>query len=166
MRHFRTRRYGPFEDTRRKRLALARKQRLEREKLPLFSEMIAEEQPDADTVMAQRAEQAVIWEQNTRGRRAANWRRARSRLFAYGDNIRKILRALWNSAPYPGTPEYFADMLHSYDVGRLDPENPPWVYRGPGVKGFDPLPIINRSRERMGLPPLSSLAELPRYGNG
>ncbi|TIQ93943.1 MAG: hypothetical protein E5X36_28125 [Mesorhizobium sp.] len=89
MRHFRTRRYGPFEDTRRKRLALARKQRLEREKLPLFSEMIAEEQPDADTVMAQRAEQAVIWEQNTRGRRAANWRRARSRLFAYGDNIRR-----------------------------------------------------------------------------
>jgi hypothetical protein len=33
-----------FEDTSRKRLAFARKQRLERESLPLFDDQIAEEQ--------------------------------------------------------------------------------------------------------------------------
>lgn len=157
MRFVRQRRYGPFEDTRRKRLALARKQRLERERLPLFSEMIAEQQPDADTVMADRAEKWVLWEQENRNRRAANWRRARARLFSYGDNVRQVLRDLWSKAPYPGTPEYLLDMLHSFDVGRLDPENPPWVYRGPGLNSFDMLAIVNRSRARMNLPPLQEL---------
>jgi hypothetical protein len=37
-----------FEDTSRKRLAFARKQRLERESLPHFSDRIAEEQHGAD----------------------------------------------------------------------------------------------------------------------
>ncbi|WP_299940024.1 class I SAM-dependent methyltransferase [uncultured Nitratireductor sp.] len=44
MRFHRREAYGPYEDTRRKRLALARKQRLEREKYPLLSEIIAEQQ--------------------------------------------------------------------------------------------------------------------------
>lgn len=148
MRFVKATRHGPFEDTNRKRAALARKQRLEREKLPLFAEMIGEQQPDADTVMAKRAVQWDRWQQEHRDRRAQLWRRARGRLFGYGDNIRPTLRRLWNVCPYPGTPVYLLDLLHSYDVGRLDPENPPWVYRGRGLKNFDIAPILERAKAR------------------
>lgn len=164
MRFTRTRSYGPFEDTRRKRLALARKQRLEREALPLFAEQIAEQQPDADTVMAQRAVQWDQYQQATRDRKAARWREARRRLFSYGDNVRPLLRRLWAECPYPGTPEYCLDFFHGYDTGRIDPENPPWVYRGPGILPIaDYLGIVNRSRARQGLPPLAKLPAA--YGN-
>jgi hypothetical protein len=44
-----------FEDTTRKRAALTRKQRLEREALPLFSDQIALKQTAVDTVMHERA---------------------------------------------------------------------------------------------------------------
>lgn len=47
-------RVSAFEDTRRKRLAFERSQRLKREKLPLFAAIIAEEQHDVDTEMARR----------------------------------------------------------------------------------------------------------------
>lgn len=164
MRFIRTQHYGPFEDTRRKRLALARKQRLEREALPLFAEQIATEQPNADVVMAQRAIQWDEYQQRTRDAKAAKWREARRRLFSYGDNIRPVLRRLWNECPYPGDPGYLVGFLHSYDVGRIDPDNPPWVYKGGGLNSFDMLPIINRARARRGLPALASLDELPNYG--
>ncbi len=48
-----------FEDTSRKRLAFVRKQRLERESLPHFSDQIAEEQHGADGEMARHA---LSWE--------------------------------------------------------------------------------------------------------
>lgn len=50
MKFVKAQRHGPFQDTSRKRAALARKQRKEREKFPLFSEVIAEGQLDADAV--------------------------------------------------------------------------------------------------------------------
>lgn len=150
MRFARAERSGPFEDTRRKRLALARKQRLEREKLPLLAELIAERQPDADTVMVQRATEWARWQQEVRDRRAAEWRRARGRLAAYGPNVRAALRRLWNQAPYPATSGYLLSMLHSFDTGRIDPDNPPWVYRGIGLRDVDLAEIVRRSRARMG----------------
>lgn len=130
MRFVKAERHGPYMDTSRKRAALRRKQRLEREALPLFSAQIAAQQPSEDDVMAERARRWDRWQEEHRAQRAALWRKARRRLFGYGDNTRRILRQLWNSAPYPGTPGYLLDMLHSYEVGRLDPDNPPWVYRG------------------------------------
>jgi len=157
MRFGRTDTFVEFQDTRRKRLALARKHRLERERLPLFAKQIAEQQPDADTVMAERAERWVRWQQERRDTRAANWRRARAKLFTYGDNIRAVLRRLWNEAPYPAAPEYLADMLHRYDTGRLDPDNPPWIYRGPGLSpnlGEAMACIRREARARAGLLPL------------
>lgn len=156
MRFTRKPHFGPYEDTRRKRLALARKQRLERERLPLFAEQIAAEQPDADTVMAERAVKWELYKQEDRDKRAARWRVARAKLFEYGPNVRMVLRNLWKTCPYPGDPTYFHDFLHSYDNGRIDPENPPWVYRGPGLRGVAITDIINRARARQGLPPLPS----------
>lgn len=110
----------PFEDTRRKRLALARSQRMQREKLPLLAELIAEKQPDADTVMTQRAEQWIEWTKRDRAKRAKDWREARSRLAAYGDNVRPALLNYWNNCRWPADPGYLKTMLHMYDTDRLD----------------------------------------------
>ena len=110
----------PFEDTRRKRLALARKQRLEREALPLLADMVAADQMDADSIMRERA---AAWEAQTirdRQRRAELWRRARSRLSAYGDNVRPALLRYWNACRWPADPSYLLSMLHMFDTGQLD----------------------------------------------
>lgn len=153
MRFNRTPDHGPFEDTRRKRLALARKQRLEREKFPLLADQIAEQQPDADTVMAQRAEDWDRWQQANRDRKAAAWRRARAQLFAHGDNLRRVLRQLWAEAPYPAAPEYLLDMLDQYQRGRLEVDNPPWRHRPVEFRPVDLYGIIARARARQGLAP-------------
>ena len=149
MRFNRCQNYGPFEDTRRKRLALARKQRLEREKFPLLAELIAEQQPDADSVMRERADQWARWMQDRRQRQADLWRQARRKLWSYSGNVRRALYLLWQHAPYPATPVYLLDMLHSFDVGRLDPDSPPWIYRGPGLRAVDLDAICERARARM-----------------
>ena len=118
----------PFEDTSRKRAALSRKQRLEREALPLFSDQIAVEQPAVDAVMHERA---IDWMDAQRARRrdrAARWRDVRWRLFALDGALRAKVRRLWRNCPYPADPSYFADLLHQIERGRLDPERPPWVF--------------------------------------
>ena len=116
-----------FEDTRLKRLALERRQRREREALPLLAEIVAEDQPDADTVMAARAD---AWDQNTRRarqRRATAWREARSRLSSLSHNERSVLRDAWNRAPYPADPVYLLDFLHGYAVGRFTLDRIPFA---------------------------------------
>lgn len=129
MRFRRWRRVEPFNDTSRKRAAFARSQRLQREKLPLFADLIAEAQHDVDTEMARRA----IWwpEQQQAGRdaRAAEWRRARARLFAHGGSVRARLAELWRTCPYPADPVYLHGLLTDFDRGRLDLDVPPWTPR-------------------------------------
>ena len=109
----------PFTDSSRKRAALRRKQRLERDALPLFAEQIAEEQPSEDEVMQDRAIRWAESQQRTRDARAARWREARRRLAALTDNERAVLLAAWNRAPYPADPTYLLDFLHGYSVGRF-----------------------------------------------
>lgn len=120
------RRAGPYVDTQRKRAAAIRSQRLEREALPLFADMIAAGQQDIETVMAKRATAWDEWQQNFRDARAKKWRKARRRLFELGDNVRLTVRQLWKEAPYPGSPEYLLDLMHGIETGRVDLECPPW----------------------------------------
>ena len=78
MRFRRTSRSEPYRDTSRKRAAFLRKQRLEREALPLFAEAVAARQHDVDAEMVRRT---VWWgeaERARRSQRAAGWRRART----------------------------------------------------------------------------------------
>lgn len=120
MRFGRMSRFPEFTDTSRKRAALRRRQRLDREKLPLFSALIAETQPDEDTVMAQRAERWEIMEEEQRQRRADDWRRARRRLAEVGGNMRPLILAYWNNHRWlPGEPGYLLDLLHSIETGRM-----------------------------------------------
>ena len=117
----------PWSDTPRKRSALRRKQRIEREALPLLSELIAEAQPSEDEIMAMRADWWSRWEQDRRDHQAAKWREARRRLAEYSDNERAALRDAWDDAPYPADPVYLLDMLHSYDLGYFDLDTLPWT---------------------------------------
>jgi len=127
MRFRRWPRVSAYEDTPRKRAALARAQQTQRDKLPLLAPIIAEQQPTADAEMARRAAWWPEVQQRDRDRRAHQWRRARTRLAGYGDNLRPLLIQLWRDCPYPADPVYLLDMLHSIDTGRIDPERPPWI---------------------------------------
>ena len=101
-----------YGDTSRKRAAFLRKQRLDRESLPLFAAQIAARQHGVDEEMARRAEWWDDYERDRRDQRAARWREARARLFALDDAPRHTVRALWRTCPYPADPASFADMLH------------------------------------------------------
>lgn len=120
----------PYRDTSRKRAAFNRKQRLEREALPLFAGMIADRQHSVDEEMARRH----IWwnerEREQRAARAARWRDARVRLFALSKPMRRKVRDLWRTCPYPADPTYLLDLLHQIAVGRVDPRRPPWIFDG------------------------------------
>jgi len=117
-----------YRETPRKRAAFLRKQRLEREALPLFADAIASRQHSVDEEMARRH----IWwderEHDLRDARATRWREARARLFALPDPLRAKVRGLWRTCPYPADPASFADFLHQIAVGRLDSDRPPWVF--------------------------------------
>lgn len=115
-----------FTDTERKRAALRRKQRQERETLPLFAEQIAEEQPTEDQVMKERAEQWEAQEVRDRSGRAKKWREARRLIDALPDDERRAVRRAWDCAPYPADPSYLLSVLHSYSLGRIDLKRPPF----------------------------------------
>lgn len=130
----------PYRETSRKRAAFARKQRLEREALPLFAEAIASGQHDVDEEMARRT---VWWGEAERARRvqrAADWRRMRARLFAFDPALRRTIRDLWRTCPYPADPSYFGDLLHQIAVGRIDPHRPPWIFHAPTQARTTPNP--------------------------
>lgn len=75
-------RFGKYEfrDTERKRAAFARKQKAEREALPLFADQVAAEQIDVDEEMTTRRLQWERQQATDRKRRADKWREARRRL--------------------------------------------------------------------------------------
>ena len=119
-------RYGKYEfrDTERKRAAFARKQKAEREALPLFADQVAAEQIDVDEEMTARRLQ---WERHQaidRKRRADKWREARRRLNDYQEPVRGALLAYWQGCQWPADPSYFLSMLHMYDTGRLSLDIP------------------------------------------
>ncbi|NGM37986.1 MULTISPECIES: hypothetical protein [Methylobacterium] len=130
----------PYRETTRKRAAFLRKQRLEREALPLFAEAIAARQHGVDAEMARRA---VWWgeaERARRSQRAADWRRMRARLFTFDPALRRTIRALWRTCPYPADPHSFGDLLHQIAIGRIDPHRPPWIFHAPTQARTTPNP--------------------------
>ncbi|UWR62783.1 hypothetical protein [Phaeobacter inhibens] len=115
-----------FTDTPRKRSALRRKQRMEREALPLFADQIAEEQPSEDQVMANRAKAWSEQEVRDRSARAGKWREARRMIDSMPEDERRAVRRAWDCAPYPADPSYLLSVLHSYSLGRIDLKRPPF----------------------------------------
>lgn len=129
-----------FEATARKRSAFLRKQRLEREALPLFADEIGARQHSVDDEMIRRAEAWDRWERRSRAQRAAAWRAARKRLFACDGTRRALIRRIWRNCPYPADPASFADFLHQIAIGRLDPRRPPWIFHAQIAPRITPNP--------------------------
>ena len=119
MRHARVERSPEYVVTGRKLAALLRRQRIEREALPLFRELVREGQKAPAEVFRDRKAESVQSEAERRQREAAGWRKARAMLFSFSANERAALRHAWNSAPYPASYVYCCDMLRGYQNGRL-----------------------------------------------
>jgi len=106
--------------TDRKRAAAARKQRLEQQALPLFADMVAEQQPSIDVVMTERAARWAEIDQRWRDMRAADWRRTRVQLSSLPGDIRQAMLRYWNGHRWlPGDPSYLADAIHRLRTGAL-----------------------------------------------
>lgn len=125
----------PFTDTPRKRAALRRKQAAERDVLPLFADQIAAAQPAEDQVMWERARAWEAQETRDRTRRAADWRKARRQIDALPERERRAIRRVWDCAPYPADPSRLLSVLHSYSLGRIDLQRPPFPLSRTDVAG-------------------------------
>ncbi|MBB4200574.1 hypothetical protein GGD83_004403 [Rhodoblastus sphagnicola] len=149
----------PYEDTPRKRAAFTRKQRLEREALPLYANEIAENQHSADEEMDRRA---VTWdrvEQSKRDYHALKWRETRARLFSFPEPVRLQIRRIWRDCPYPPDHAYFSDLLRQIQIGKEDPYRPSWVFH-PAIRArTTPNPAkFAEAFKQIGKPPASPTA--------
>jgi hypothetical protein len=106
--------------TDRKRAAVTRKHRREQEAMPLLAELIVEQQPDADSVMVERRQRWVAFEQRWRDTRATDWRRARAALALLPADTKAAMLRYWNEHRWlPGDPSYLADAIHRLHTGKL-----------------------------------------------
>ena len=106
--------------TERKRAAAARWQQRQRDSLPLLAPLITAAQPSVEQVMAERVARWDSTEQESRDRRAEQWRRARRLLDGHEPVPRRALLAYWNRHRWlPGDPSYVLDLLHGFATGRL-----------------------------------------------
>lgn len=109
-----------YNVTNRKRAALERKHRREQQAVPLLAELIVEQQPTVDAVMADRVRQWDAIERQRRDTRAADWRRARSQLASLPTELKSAMLQYWNDHRWlPGDPSYLADAIHRLRTGRL-----------------------------------------------
>lgn len=109
-----------FEDTSRKRAAFRRKQKRERDALPLFAEQIAATQHSEDEEMHRRAVSSAAQELRDRNARAREWREARRWLDTMPRRTSRALRAAWDCAPYPADPSRLLGFLRDYEMGKID----------------------------------------------
>lgn len=115
-------RYGhsEFIETARKRAAAERKQRKEREALPLLAEFVAAEQPPIDDVMGARARRWKTTERRRRQFLAEVWTNNRRRLFSIPQPQRGQVVAYWNAHKwFPGGATSFSGFLDLYERGQI-----------------------------------------------
>jgi hypothetical protein len=116
VRFFRLPPFVAFTWTARKEMALLRKQRLEREAIPLFAAPVAAEQPTIEAVRASRERGWAASNIQERRQRAAWWRRARRALRALPEAEAATCLASWNAVACSSGPEYFGN--HVWQVYR------------------------------------------------
>lgn len=119
MRFSRGFRVTAYEPTSRKLAAVKRRQRLDREKFPLFADEIAEGQPDPEQVLIDRAVHWVERQQARRDDLAQQWREARAQLRALPDDRRAAFVRYWNRSKYPGDASYLKSALRMFERGDL-----------------------------------------------
>lgn len=119
MRFSRGFRVTAYEPTSRKLAAVKRRQRLDREKFPLFADEIAEGQPDPEQVLIDRAVHWIERQQARRDDLAQQWREARAQLRALPDDRRAAFVRYWNRSKYPGDASYLKSALRMFERGDL-----------------------------------------------
>lgn len=118
-----------YTPTARKTAAILRKQQRDRDKYPLFADMVAAEQKPPDEVHALRASAAVRSGIEQRAYLAVHWRRARREIAALPPAERDMILRRWNlSRFWPGTGLYLISMLHMHREGRLQEPSPNCLY--------------------------------------
>lgn len=113
------RRPTEYEATSRKRSAVLIRQRKDREKLPLFGELIRETQADPDDVLRDRAASIMRNQIENRQRAAADWLRGRSAMRALPEPERGAFLRYWNRLKSPATGTYLLSYLNMLATGRL-----------------------------------------------
>jgi hypothetical protein len=100
-----------FEWTARKAAAALRRQKAERDALPLFAAQVAAAQPALEVVQAQREREARESDVQRRRLVAAEWRRGRRALRALPPAERTAVLAGWQASGCPGSGEYLAERV-------------------------------------------------------
>jgi hypothetical protein len=123
----------PFTWSQRKAAAVLVSQRKARERLPLFADAIAAEQPDVDQVRDDRELRWIARELEQRSKEAAKWRKTRREIDALEPPARRLFLDYWNGhSKSPGNAGYLATVLHMFKTGRLVEHNgklesPHWI---------------------------------------
>ncbi len=114
-----------YEATARKSAAILRRQKRERDALPLFADLVASEQLPVDVEHEQRRQRWESYHLQERARRVRDWRRARSELRNFPSPERERLTWYWNHHRwFPAVPSYLLSALHMYREGRLNLDAP------------------------------------------
>lgn len=108
-----------YEATPRKRSAVLIRQRKDRDKLPLFGELIRETQPDPDQVLRDRAASILANQIDKRQRAADAWRRGRAAMRALPEPERGAFLRYWNRLKSPANGTYLLTYLNMLATGRL-----------------------------------------------
>jgi hypothetical protein len=103
-----------------RRLAAAKRSlQKQRDKYPLLTDWIAQQQPTPEERIL-KADESIVWQQQYwRDCEARNWRKWRRRLDQLPQSERQLLIAEWNESLYPKSSEYFADFCRT-KIGALD----------------------------------------------
>jgi hypothetical protein len=106
----------PLPVTPRKRAAAQRAVQKEKDRYPLFPELVrhhtADERLEAIGVHRDK------WWRGMRDHQARQWRRARALLRSLPETVRVEVRTLWQKPIYPGDPVYFLELIRRYEKNR------------------------------------------------
>lgn len=91
--------------------AAVRALKRERDKVPLFAEEVAAEQPTPEQRVERLDQGFVATWQEIRNQRARVWRKARARLRSLPPDAQAEILARWNRSTVPGDSAYFADFV-------------------------------------------------------
>lgn len=83
----------------------------ERDKFPLLTDWVSDQQPTAEARIDLYQDADLARQQVRRNDDAARWKRARTLLRLLPRETQRELLDQWNVSPSPGTSEYFADMV-------------------------------------------------------
>jgi hypothetical protein len=97
-----------------RRLAAAKRAlQKQKDKYPLLSDWIAQQQPTPEERIL-KADESIIWQQQYwRDCSARCWRKWRARLYRLSLPERQLLLSEWNDSHYPKTSGYFADFCRT-----------------------------------------------------